>query len=92
MIPARAPYMVVVPERFILFVACNAVAASRTGMPIPQLWNPVRTWAAYFLSNAASKACAEGLKSTLRTNSQASVAPCSRSIPPSSHSTESGPS
>ena len=36
-------------------------------------------------------AIAEGLKSFERTNAHASVAPCSRSILESSHSTDSGP-
>ena len=42
-------------------------------------------------SNAASNAMFEGLKSTPFTYSHDSAAPCSRSIPLSSHSTESGP-
>jgi len=46
----------------------------------------------YFFSNAAWKATALGGKSRCLTNSQASCAPCSRSMPLSSHSTESGPS
>ncbi len=46
----------------------------------------------YSSPKAASNATVEGSKSTLRTNSQASAAPCSRSMPLSSHSTESGPS
>ncbi len=40
---------------------------------------------------AASKATAEGGKSVRRTNARASRAPYSRSIPESSHSTDSGP-
>lgn len=44
-----------------------------------------------YSSNAESKATAEGSKSTLFTNLHASAAPCSLSIPLSSHSTESGP-
>lgn len=40
---------------------------------------------------AASKAVSDGAKSMLRTNSQASAAPCSRSMPMSSHSTDRGP-
>src|SRR5208337_1224845 len=40
---------------------------------------------------AASKATFEGAKSTLRTKATASLAPNSRSIPESSHSTERGP-
>ncbi len=43
------------------------------------------------LSKAESKARRLGSKSTLRTNWQDSRAPCSRSIPMSSHSTLSGP-
>jgi|GEM_PF-4937796 len=46
----------------------------------------------YFLrSNAASNARPLGLKSLCLTKAAASVAPCSRSMPLSSHSTESGP-
>ena len=44
-----------------------------------------------YFSNPASKAMAEGLKSMPLTNLSDSAAPCSRSIPLSSHSTESGP-
>ena len=43
------------------------------------------------LSKAESKARRLGSKSTLRTNSQASLAPWSRSMPMSSHSTLKGP-
>ena len=46
---------------------------------------------ASYLSKQASKAWADGLKSTCFTKAQDSRAPCSRSIPLSSHSTESGP-
>src|SRR5690606_29997074 len=42
--------------------------------------------------HAASNATSDGLNSVLRMNSTASFAPCSRSMPLSSHSTESGPS
>ena len=42
-------------------------------------------------SNAASKARALGLKSSRRTNAAASVAPWTRSMRASSHSTDSGP-
>ena len=45
----------------------------------------------YFFSNAASKATPDGLKSTRRQKAALSVAPCTRSMRPSSHSTESGP-
>src|ERR1700733_13471824 len=45
----------------------------------------------FFLENAASKAAAFGVKSSLRTNMHDSVAPWTRSMRPSSHSTESGP-
>ncbi len=45
----------------------------------------------FSLSNAASKATRLGSKSIRLTNSQASLAPWSRSMPPSSHSTDSGP-
>jgi hypothetical protein len=44
------------------------------------------------LANAASNAAAGGLKLSLRKNASASGAPSSRSIPESSHSTETGPS
>ena len=44
------------------------------------------------LEKAASKAAAGGSKASRRTNSSASGAPTSRSIPASSHSTEIGPS
>jgi len=40
---------------------------------------------------AASKARVLGTKSIRRANAQASAAPCSRSMPLSSHSTERGP-
>ena len=53
------------------------------------------TGASYFcssLSKAESNARRLGSKSALRTNSQASLAPWSRSMPQSSHSTERGPS
>jgi len=43
------------------------------------------------LSKAASKAMLLDGKSTLRTNEEASAAPCTRSMRMSSHSTESGP-
>jgi len=42
-------------------------------------------------AKAASNATRDGGKSRSRTKSQASAAPCSRSMPSSSHSTESGP-
>ena len=42
-------------------------------------------------AKAASNAAAFGVKSNLRTKVQDSVAPCRRSIRPSSHSTERGP-
>ena len=45
----------------------------------------------YYFSNDASKAISEGGKSILLTNAHASVAPCSRSMPLSSHSTDNGP-
>ena len=45
-----------------------------------------------YSEKAASKAASEGSKSTSLTKAQASAAPCSRSMPPSSHSTERGPS
>src|SRR5665213_488552 len=45
----------------------------------------------FFLENAASNAAAFGVKSSLRTNAQLSVAPWTRSMRPSSHSTDSGP-
>jgi hypothetical protein len=45
----------------------------------------------YFFSKAASKAISEEGKSTFLTNSQASLAPNSLSIPLSSHSTDKGP-
>ena len=48
-------------------------------------------YACLSLSNCSSKTMFEPGKSMLRTYSADSVAPCSRSIPPSSHSTESGP-
>src|SRR6202040_3298294 len=51
----------------------------------------LRYFACAFLSNAASKATLLGAKSTRRTKAAASAAPCSRSMPMSSHSTESGP-
>ena len=41
------------------------------------------------LSKAASKASSEGAKSSERSSSQASAAPCSRSMPSSSHSNHS---
>src|SRR4029079_15197770 len=44
---------------------------------------------AYSFSNAASSASWLGAKSSLRTKSQASRAPCWRSMPLSSHSTDS---
>lgn len=43
------------------------------------------------LANAASKAICEGSKFIFLTNSSASFAPCSRSMPQSSHSTDRGP-
>jgi hypothetical protein len=43
-------------------------------------------------ANAASNATPLGSKSSFFTNSHASRAPCSRSMPMSSHSTDSGPS
>ena len=43
------------------------------------------------LSKAASKATFDGVKSSSLTNMHDSRAPCSRSIPESSHSTDSGP-
>ena len=45
----------------------------------------------FFFSNAASNATLLGVKSSFFTNSHASRAPCSRSMPPSSHSTLRGP-
>jgi len=42
--------------------------------------------------NASSNTCDDGGKSQLRTKRSASGAPCMRSMPLSSHSTESGPS
>ncbi len=48
-------------------------------------------WKGYFFSIWASNLIAEGLKSTFLTNWAASAAPCSRSMPESSHSTDSGP-
>src|SRR2546423_14604641 len=45
----------------------------------------------HLLANAASKATSEAVKSNALMRAQASRAPNSRSIPPSSHSTESGP-
>ena len=44
-----------------------------------------------YSSNAASNATVDGSKSASLTNSHDSRAPCSRSMPESSHSTESGP-
>ena len=44
-----------------------------------------------YSSNAASNATADGSKSASFTYSHDSRAPCSRSMPESSHSTESGP-
>jgi len=46
---------------------------------------------AHFLSKAASKATVLGLKLSFFTNAQASVAPYSRSMRQSSHSTLRGP-
>ena len=43
-----------------------------------------------YSENAESKARPDDLKSTRLVNSQASLAPCSRSMPLSSHSIESG--
>ena len=45
-----------------------------------------------YSENAASNARPDDLKSTRLVNSQASLAPCSRSMPLSSHSIDSGPS
>src|SRR5688572_1720374 len=50
-----------------------------------------RKHAMRYRSNCASNAIALGLKSIFFTNAHASVAPCSRSILESSHSTLSGP-
>ena len=44
-----------------------------------------------YLSNTESKAICDGSKLIFLTNSSASFAPCSRSIPQSSHSTDRGP-
>jgi len=52
---------------------------------------PPRMEAIAYRSNCASKAMSLRAKSTWRTNSAASVAPCSRSMRLSSHSTLSGP-
>ena len=46
---------------------------------------------AVYFSKAASKATPDGLKSSRRQNAALSVAPCTRSMRLSSHSTESGP-
>jgi hypothetical protein len=45
----------------------------------------------YCVENAASKAAEGGSNASRATNSRASFAPTSRSIPASSHSTEMGP-
>ena len=50
-----------------------------------------RPGTSYSSENAASNAVSEAGKSIPCTNEHASSAPCSRSIPESSHSTESGP-
>ena len=44
-----------------------------------------------YFPKSLSKAIADGAKLSERTNSQASLAPYSRSMPLSSHSTDSGP-
>src|SRR5207302_10422478 len=45
----------------------------------------------YFFANCASNASSLGLKSRRLVKAQASAAPCSRSMPLSSHSMERGP-
>ena len=60
---------------------------ARLVMPL----HPVTGVSRPYCENASSKTIGEGSKSTFLTNSQASLAPCSRFIPVSSHSTDNGP-
>ena len=68
----------------------TAVRGRLSLIPHPSSLDPAH-FVCSSLSNAASKATRLGSKSSLRTNSRASLAPRSRSMPLSSHSTESGP-
>ncbi len=87
------------PYRFIPLLSSGGPAARRyaAGRRLPSRGGrpcivPPSRALRYRFSNAASKAVPEGAKSASFTNAQASRAPCSRSMPASSHSTESGPS
>src|SRR5689334_11763991 len=73
------------------FVPAECAAHYDTEHDFLSVFICVHLWRLIYLSNCASKAMAEGLKSIFLTKAAASVAPCSRSMRLSSHSTDSGP-